>query len=41
LFVFCLVPKIEPIDSDDIDSTYVQYVEETGKQAIFKNEQNM
>uniref|UniRef100_A0A2S2P0A8 Transcription factor RFX3 n=1 Tax=Schizaphis graminum TaxID=13262 RepID=A0A2S2P0A8_SCHGA len=36
-----LVPKIEPIDSDDINSTYVQFNEETDKQAIFKNEQNM
>ncbi|XP_026807033.1 DNA-binding protein RFX2-like [Rhopalosiphum maidis] len=39
--VTALVPKIEPIDSYDIDSTYVQYVEETDKQTIFKNEQNM
>ncbi|XP_025192518.1 DNA-binding protein RFX2-like [Melanaphis sacchari] len=34
------VPKVEPNDSDDIgQSTYVQYVEGTSKQAIFKNEQ--
>lgn len=41
MFVFCLVPKVEPIDFDDVGhSTYdANYTEGTGEQAFFKNEQ--
>eukprot|EP00102_Acyrthosiphon_pisum_P022351 XP_016659561.1 PREDICTED: DNA-binding protein RFX2 [Acyrthosiphon pisum] len=35
-----LVPKVEPVDYDDVGhSTYVQYVEAIGEQAIFTNEE--
>lgn len=41
MFVFCLVPKVEPIDFDDVGhSTYVvHYTEGTDEQAFLKNEQ--
>lgn len=40
MIMVCLVPEADGVGSDDVGhSTYVQYVEGTGEQAIFTNGQ--